>query len=157
MATDDLEPPSVTRASLKSDDGAFLLELVLFPLHEWCHVDWHGYQIHMTEPKYGRRWSLVSTADHTLFLDRAIEPEIPAICAGLRRAADSGDSYRFTPVDERDFLLEVSAVPGGLRVMVQFRDRPAPKEFGWPDGVLVSRESVRRFADELEVAFTAVA
>lgn len=157
MATDNSAHHTVTKASLKSDDGAFALEFVFFPLHEWYHVDWHGYEIHMIESMHGGRWSLVSVPDMPLFLDRLLEPEVPMICDGLRRAVDTGESFRFTPVDERDFVLEVSSVSGGLRVMVQFEHQPAPKDFGWPDGVLVSRESVRRFADELEAAFAAVA
>lgn len=152
MANDN-SAHSVGRAALNSADGRYLLEFVFVTLLEDYHSDWHSYELHMKEVGGGKSWSLVSIEECTLFLDKTYEPEVPAICSGLRLAAQDGVAFLFTPIDERNFVLEVTEESGGLRVRVQFEDKPAPDEFGWPKGVLVSRESACRFADELEAAY----
>lgn len=152
MANDN-SPHPLDRAVLSSADGRYLLELVFVSLLAECHSDWHGYELHMKQAGGGKCWSLVSTDGRMLFLENKYEPEVPVICSGLRLAARDGKAFHFTPIDEREFVLEVIADLGGLLVSVQFDDNPAPDEFGWPQGVLVSRESACRFADELEAAY----
>jgi hypothetical protein len=152
MANDN-SAHSVGRAALRSADGRYLLEFVFVRLLASYHSDWHSYELHMKEVGGAKSWSLVPTVDVPLFLEKNYEPEVPAICSGLRLAARDGSAFYFTPIDERDFVLEVRAELGGLCMRVQFRHSPAPDEFGWPQGVLVSREGACRFADELEAAY----
>ena len=152
MANDN-SAHSVGRAVLSSADGRYLLEFVFVTLLADYHSDWHSYELHMKEAGGAKSWSLVPTEDVPLFLEKNYEPEVPAICSGLRLAARDGRAFHFTPIDERDFVLEVRAEWGGLRMRVQFRPNPAPDELGWPQGVVVRGESACRCADELEAAY----
>jgi hypothetical protein len=153
METHDYPHASVKTARLSSADARYILEFVLKPLKESKHQDWHSYELHMIEADRGKRASLTSTEDHTLFLDKVIEPEVPASCDGLRKVAATGESYKFEPVDERDFLLDVAKEERGIRVKVQYDWAPPPGEFGWPVGVIVDQDNLLRFADDLESAF----
>ena len=155
MATNRGTHPPLTAVALSSKDAKHVLEFVLVPLHDGRHADWHSYEIHMKNLESGRCWSLVS-AEHMLFLDKVYEPEVPAISASLKRAVEDDEPFTFTPADERDFILDVAADPDGLRVRLQFDFRPAPSEFGWPNGVLVDRAEAHRFAESLEATFKAL-
>jgi hypothetical protein len=151
---DDHFNPSVEVTKLRSADARYLLEFVLRPLAEWQHQDWHSYELHMTDTTNGKKASLISIQDHTLFLDKMIEPEVPALCAGLRTAVSTGEPYTFEPIDERDFRLEVTQEARGIRVKVQYDSIPASEEYGWPVGLIVDKTDLLRFADELESAFS---
>lgn len=153
MAADENACSPEASATLVSEDGRYVLRFVLVPLENVHDTEWHGYELHLKDALGNRSWSLVATDDEPLFLDRTYEPEVPMLCAGLRRAAQSGGSFSFSPVDERDFTLDVAPDVAGLRVRVQFDSQPAPSELGWPEGVACSREAVRRFADDLESAY----
>ena len=155
MATDTSAdtPSTALVATLRSADGRFRLDFVLRPLFEAKHQDWHSYELHMISVPENRTKSLVSKGDRTLFLDKAVEPEVPMLCDGLRRVLATGQQLRFEPVDERDFLLEASPCSEGARVRVQYEWEPASAEFGWPTGVVVSSEDLLAFASRLEAAF----
>jgi len=144
---------SPVAAVLSSKDAEHILEFVLVPIHDRRHADWHSYELHMMNPQSGARWSLVSGEQRILFLDKVYDPEVPAICAGLKRAIEGGEPFTFTPVDERDFHLDITADSDGLCVRLQFDFRPAPSEFGWPDGVVVSKADADQFVESLEAAF----
>ena len=158
MATNNSShtPEQVAYARIESTDGLHHLELRLIQLKDPRHTDWHSYEIRMKNTKDGRNWSLVSTEQHTLFLDKAFDPEVPSICAGLRGTVQSGESFTFSPADEGDFRLRTARDPNGVVLSVQFLDQQAPSEAGWPGGLLVSSEEVLRFANALETAFHAV-
>lgn len=141
---------STNTARLISADARHILEFVLAPLTDWEHRDWHAYEIHMIEVDHGRRTSLVSSDDNPIFLDRAIDPEIAAFCAGLRHAAATGTSYRFEPVDERDFSLHVATENRGIQVTLRFYGVQVSSDFGWPVGQIVDPGELVRFADDLE-------
>jgi hypothetical protein len=152
MATDN-DTHSSLSAILRPDHGGHVLRFVLVPLSDRRHSDWHSYELHMMTST-GEQWSLVSSDLHTLFLDKRYDPEVPRICAGLGSAADTGVAFQFTPVDERDFVLEATPSAGGIVLRVQFDHRPAPTHFGWPQGVLVGKESLQRFTESLGIAFS---
>jgi hypothetical protein len=153
METDDHSHAPVNAVQLRSADGRYLLEFVLKPLTERKHQDWHSYELHMTDINTGQQASLTSTEDHTLFLDKVIEPEVPALCAGLRKAVNIGEPYKFEPVDERDFRLDVAEEAPGIRMKIQYDWAPASGDYGWPIGVIVSKADLLRFANDLESAF----
>ncbi|MCA9611731.1 MAG: hypothetical protein KC586_03125 [Myxococcales bacterium] len=123
------------------------------PLEPHRHRGWISYVLSMTAIVLGRETILRSSEDTELFLDAEFEPEVPLICAGVRRVSSEGGSYFFTPADEKDFELRVWNEGDHLRVRMQFRDCPASDEFGWPVGVQVSRESLLSFVDSLERAY----
>jgi hypothetical protein len=153
VETDDYSHAPMKVAQLRSADARYLLEVVLRPLTERKHQDWHSYELHMIDTSSGQRASLTSTEDHTLFLDKVIEPEIPALCTGLRTAVNTGEPYTFEPVDERDFRLDVAQEVQGIRVKIQYDWVPASAEHGWPVGLIVDRDDLLRFINDLESAF----
>jgi hypothetical protein len=151
--TTDNDTHSSLTAVLCSEQGGQVLAFVLVPLSDRRHSDWHSYELHLTTST-GERWSLVSSDQHTLFLDKRYDPEVPRICAGLASVADVGRPFQFTPADERDFVLEATRSKDGIVVLVQFDQRPAPDQFGWPQGAVVTKESLQRFAKSLETAYS---
>lgn len=156
MAPCDRPDAPMTVATLTSSNGLHRVELELLPIAEPRHSEWHGYGIHMVDARTGERWSLASTDEHTLFLDKTYDPEALAVCAGLRRAVRTGEPYCFTPADERDFEIEVTPRHDGVWVRLQFDVRPAPSRFKWPEGTLVEAQETLRFADALEGSFRAL-
>jgi hypothetical protein len=79
--TDEHRDKPTKAARLASADARHRLEVVLRPLHDPEHRGWHGYEIHMIEAASGKRASLTSSEEDELFLDMAIDPEVPALCA----------------------------------------------------------------------------
>ena len=136
-------------ATLRSADGRFALEMRLLPLHQEEHQDWHGYELHMIDQLSGRAHSLAPTDEKLLFLERAFEPEVPALCSALERAVTEGVAFTFEPIDERDFRLEVVPHGGAFLVRAQFADAPASDDLGWPAGVKVDGPSLLAFARSL--------
>jgi len=153
MDVDNDSHAPVKAVQLRSADGRYLLEFVLKPLSEPKHQNWHSYELHMTDIKNRKKASLMSTEEHTLFLDKVIEPEIPALSAGLRRAATTGEPYTFEPVDERDFRLDLAEETSGIRLKIQYESASASGEYGWPAGVIVDKADLIRFANDLESIF----
>lgn len=154
MEIDDHSNAPIEVIKLRSANARYLLEFVLRPLAGWQHQDWHSYELHMIDTTSGKKASLMSTEDHTLFLDKTIEPEVDALCAGLRTAVSTGKPYKFEPIDERDFRLDVTHEARGIRVKVQYDSLPASEEYGWPRGLIVDKTDILRFADDLESAFS---
>jgi hypothetical protein len=152
VATHDDPNASVKPVALRSANEKHVVEFVLRPLAPSQDQDWHSYEIHMMDPGSGKRASLTSSDERTLFLDKSIEPEIPALCAGIRNAVAKGTSYEFEPLDERDFRLEVAINGGHVTVKINYDLQPVSAEFGWPVGVVVKRDELLRFADELEAS-----
>jgi hypothetical protein len=140
---------------LRSADTRYLLEFVLKVLTEAKHQDWHSYELHMIDTRSGKRASLTSTEDYTLFLDKVIEPEVPALCNGLRTAIGAGTPYRFEPADERDFRLDldVNHATQAIHVKLQYDRVPISEEYGWPMGLIVDRVDLLCFVNDLESAF----
>jgi hypothetical protein len=100
---------------------------------------------------------LTSVDDEPLFLDKTIEPEIPALCRGLRRVLSGGGALLFEPIDERDFSLTAVGQQDGILVKLTFAFRPASPDLGWPVGVRVNPAELARFADDLEASFATLA
>lgn len=153
MDTDNGAHTPMSAGVLTSTDKQHLLELVLVPLDDPTHSDWLGYELHMSKAQNGERWSLTS-GTQPLFLDKRYEPEVPIICSLLKRAVEFDEPAEFSPADERDFHLGLSPNPSGVIVRVQFEHQPASSEYGWPQGVLVSKESLQRFAESVETAYS---
>ena len=143
-------------AIIRSEDGRFELVVSLIPLHEARHVDWHSYSIIARDLSTGKTVALVG-ADDPLFLDRAIEPEVPKLAAALRSVALGGGEAVFEPVDDRDFSLRVWKDADGQLVMSMAFAGAAQQPPGWADGVRVDRQAVLHFADQLDRAYPLVA
>ena len=146
---------SVGVARLSSADHRHTVAFTLKRIDDPHHADWHSYELSMIGPQ-GNVASLVSNDEHTLFLDKTIAPEVPALCAGIADVVANGGRYLFEPVDERDFLLEVEASAGRLVLRLQYRWNPAPEEFGWPVGLPVDPKALLEFCRTLEALFLQV-
>lgn len=156
MATHDDSHAAIADAELRSLDGRHRLVMRLLPIADRKHRDWISYELHMLQMETGETVSLVPGEDQDLFLDRVVEPEIPALCSGIREVMSGGHCYAFTPLDEKDFAFELRRHADSFVVRVQYRAAPAPTGFGWPNGLCVSATSLASFADSLERAFEAL-
>ena len=137
---------------LRSKDTRYFLRLDLVPLAVPAHRGWHSYRISLGLSD-GTTEDLSPKPGAPLFLDAARDPEIPALCLGLQEVLRTGGTYRFTPCDERDFVLELAVVDGELNLRLNAEDRPFPRAFGWSDGLPVTPKSVARFAEGLLLEF----
>lgn len=140
---------------LRSKDTRYFLRLDLVPLAVSRHQGWHSYRISMGLSD-GTTEDLGPRPGAPLFLDAARDPEIPSLCSGMRGVLRAGGTYRFSPCDDRDFVLELSVVDGELTLRLDAEDRPFSRALGWPDGLVVAAESVARFTDGLLLEFDEV-
>ena len=134
---------------LYSKDSRFWLELTLLPISDRLHRGWHTYNLVVGVTETGAAADLSSEPDNPLFLNSDVDPEVPALCSGIRNAVDGDEEYSFTPMDEGDFFFSVRQDGGELIVTVDARDRPFGSDFGWPDGQCVTREALLKFAENL--------
>src|SRR5688572_11772476 len=110
---------------LSALDQRFFLRFDLLPLDQGPHRGWHGYRIQLGRcDDDSLLETLESTPETTLFLEARDDPEVPAICDGVEEVMRSGGTFRFTPCDERDFVLEVSALDSDLVHRITATDKP---------------------------------
>jgi len=137
---------------LTSKDGSLELKMELTKPFEAEHRGWISYR--MTFCRAGNtEFVFESTNDNPLFLDAAIEPEVPTICSGIRNAIQDRTCFAYEPIDDRDFRLVVDAQNEFPLVSIQFADVSAPVDFRWASGVEVTRNDLSSFVAKLETQF----
>ena len=137
---------------LSSADSRYKFAIILGPVLDQPHLGWMKYELVFEAP--GRpAFHCQSTDTHPLYFDCTVQPEIPALCAGIRTLIESGAELTFEPIDDRDFRLTVRVHEGKYHASVDVHDRPVPLGYGWPDGVHVAKVQLLRFADEMEAAY----
>ena len=99
---------------------------------------------------------LQSTSDYTLFLSKHPEEEVHELCAGIERVVQAGGEFRFEPIDERDFIMEIERRGDELIVTVDATERPFSKAIGWPEGLAVSASALTRFSEGLRLEYAEI-
>jgi hypothetical protein len=74
------------------------------------------------------------------------------LCEGLERAIE-GESFSFSPVDERDFELSARRGVDGIVVQLQARHTPFSSDTWWPTGLEVTAAAVKRFTAGLRLEY----
>lgn len=138
----------------KSREQFLLLDLL--PIGAREHAGWHSYRIEVGLIDGSASAVLAPTVDHPLFLDERVEPEVPLLCAGVERVLREGGTYTFEPIDERDFVLAVNVERDRVWLRLDATDRPFPAATGWPVGLEVDADALRRFAGGLVLEFEQV-
>ena len=141
---------------LYSKDRKFHFDLRFQSVLDASHEGWISYSLTL-ETNDSRRFVFESTNDSPLFLDTTIEPEVPALCHGIRDVVRLGGSYVFEPIDERDFTLRIEVDDCCCTLHLTIPDKPVPSEFGWGDGVDVDIDELLIFVDELQQHYQALA
>jgi len=147
LGTDNSADEAV--AHLCSRDNSLELKFSPIKLNDPQHKGWISYRIQFL--RLGEReFVLESTRDMPLFLDATIQPEIPIICNGIWTALQNNGCFEFEPLDDRDFCLSVACEHEFPTVTINFADVIPPPDFPWTKGVEVTRESLMRFAKQVE-------
>lgn len=140
---------------LKSRDNSLELYLELQALDASSHSGWHTYRMEFRT--HGEtNFVFESSEDSPLYLDCIVEPEIPMICAGMRKAIVDGTRFDFEPIDERDFHLTIDCTNENVIVRVSFANISPPSDFRWSEGVEVSREDIQEFVEALELQYSSL-
>lgn len=140
---------------LKSKDDSLELRLELQELGGGAHCGWHTYRMEFRS--HGKTTFVFESSDDSpLYLDCSVEPEIPLICAGIRKAVAEKKRFEFEPIDERDFHLAVDCTREYALVSVSFAHVNPPSDFEWSGGIEVSRENIQKFVEALELQYSVI-
>jgi hypothetical protein len=151
---------------IRSADHIHFMRLDLIPLPE-MHDGWVSYRLLLgaVPPRLSRRevwlgepgtseehFELRSTKGTELFLALEPENEVDALAELFTACADHSSLGSFTPLDERDFLLELHADQNECTLRV----RASNYTGGWSGGCAVAREDLRTFARGLKLELAAL-
>lgn len=67
-----------------------------------------------------------------------------------------GGTYLFTPIDDRDFVLELRTTAGAIEMRVDAVDQPFSEQVGWPNWLAVESSAVEAFATGLMLEFDVI-
>lgn len=128
---------------------------ISFTIKESKEKEWLNYQIETNAiENSGNRQLLQDFSllnDELLFLDRFYDPELPKIIEGINKILTGDtDSFSFSPIDEKDFILQIDAgIEPANFILLLMVDSSLTNVY---KGVrlIVTDDALRNFVNQLE-------
>lgn len=117
--------------------------------------DWIRYTLEYGTIEQGEHRALEHLSDSELFFDASIDPEIPNLIAQMKDLLTGKiPHFTFQPIDERDFVLEMSRIDAArfsLHLSSDCFDTKANQFLSY--SFIVSKEELARFSSQLSAEY----
>ena len=140
-----------------SEDTFFQISLLKDKSKEWLRYEIIIGARTSNQEKNLKNILKLATPHEQLFLEDYIEPEVPEVCAGLKKVIDNEISnFQFTPLDEKDFFLELNKIDEKYYLNVLSYEFNLFEKYDWKSTSMigirmeVNKAALEKFVAELQ-------